>query len=131
MLRGIVEWARDRLAEVSSRYGVNPIVYAAIVVANTPFFYYFLYRTVRALGRKQTGRALTFALISLLLFQSPAIYVAIFGHDLPWWAWSGVGVLAAWGIYAFIARLRRARTAPDAGTPHKAARRPWWNQRRR
>jgi hypothetical protein len=131
MLRGIVEWARDRLAEVSSRYGVNPIVYAAIVVANTPFFYYFLYRTVRALGRKQTGRALTFALISLLLFQSPAIYVAIFGHDLPWWAWSGVGVLAAWGIYAFIARLRRARTAPDAGPPEEAARKPWWNRRRR
>ena len=123
MLQGIVAWVRDRLAEVSSRYGVNPIVYAAIVVANTPFFYYFLYRTLRALGKKQTGRALAFALISLLLFQSPAIYVAIFGHDLPWWAWSGVAVLAAWGLYALVARLRRGRAAPDADAADRPARR--------
>lgn len=123
MLQGVFDWVRDRLAEIQSRYGVNPVVYMAIVVANTPFFYFFLYRTLRALARKETSRALLFAGISLLLFQSPAIYVAIFGHDLPWWAWSGVGVLAAWGIYTFIARLRRGRAAPDADAADQAERR--------
>jgi hypothetical protein len=123
MLQGVFDWVRDRLAEIQSRYGVNPVIYMAIVVANTPFFYFFLYRTLRALARKETARALALAGISLLLFQSPAIYVIFFGHDLPWWAWSGVAVLAAWGLYALVARLRRGRAAPDADAADRPARR--------
>jgi hypothetical protein len=105
----LVEWIRKILTEIRTRYGIDPFIYVGIVVANTPFFYYFLFKTIRALARKETRKAVFFGGISLLLFQSPAIYVILFGRNLPWWAWAGVAALVVWGIYALISRLRRGR----------------------
>jgi hypothetical protein len=109
MVASILDWAKTSLATITARYGVDPRIYLAVVLANTPFFWFFLVKLLRAIARHDRSRIMPLFGLCLLLNQSPTLYLLFFGHSLPWWVWLMGGLLAAWGVVTLTARAMRAR----------------------
>jgi hypothetical protein len=109
VLARLLHWLLRFVAEVKARYGVNPWIYVGMMVACTPPFYFFLFRTLRAFAKRDTHRGFLLLGVCVVIYFLPTFYIVIFGHDLPWWIWLVLGVLAAWGIYALLRRILRAR----------------------
>jgi len=87
---------------VRAQYGVNPIIFLILMVLCAPFFYFSIYRLIRA-GIKKDAKALalwsTVFLVSTVL---PYLYVLFFGRNLPWYVYLILGALIAhsgWSLY--------------------------------
>jgi hypothetical protein len=88
-----------------TRYHVNPVIFLILYVVPGPFWYYSIYRTIRAIAKKNSGELMLWAMICLVLTVEPYVYVLIFGRNMPWWIYIIIGLLVAQGIFTLVRRL--------------------------
>jgi len=94
------------LLGLGPRYGVNPVVFAALYVGSIPFFFVALAWTIRRIRSRRP--AVIPALITGFFFLSAYLYVLVFGHGLPWWVYPAILALVSTGA---VSAIRRARSA--------------------
>jgi hypothetical protein len=92
-------------------YGVNPAIFLVIYLMSMPFFYYSLFRMMRALARKRGKEVAIWSTVFLCATAAPFIYVLFFGRNLPWWVYGIIALLIGQGIFSLIRKLRAANTA--------------------
>ena len=88
------------------QYGVNPAVFLVIYLVSTPFFYYSLFRIIRAFAGKRGKEVWVWGTVFLGATVAPFIYVLLFGKNLPWWVYGIIALLIGQGIFALIRKLR-------------------------
>jgi ABC-type Co2+ transport system permease subunit len=90
-------------------YGVNPAIFLVIYLVSVPFFYYSLFRMVRAVAKKRGKEVLLWSTVFLGATVAPFIYVLFFGRNLPWWVYGIIALLIGYGIFSLIRKLRRTK----------------------
>ncbi len=104
-------------------YGVDPIAFIVIYFVSVPFFYFSIYRMVRALAKRKQQEILVWSMVFLGATAAPFLYVLFFGRNLPWWVYVVIGVLIGQGVYSLIRRLlkkpskEQTRDAEPQGDP--------------
>ena len=123
-----MEWVRsvvlktigDLMAQARNRYAVDPVVFLVIYLGSAPFFYYSIYRMVRALARRLTSQITIWSTVFLAATAAPFIYVLLFGRNLPWWIYVVIALLIGQGVYSLIRRLRRGQAKTPSSPPPPA-----------
>ncbi len=113
--RVVLEGIRELMREARANYGVDPVVFLVIYFVSVPFFYYSIFRTVRALARKLRKEAMIWSSVFLASNSAAFVYVLFFGRNLPWWAFGVIALLIGQGIYSLVRRLRKQ--APHSPPP--------------
>jgi hypothetical protein len=101
---GILQTARDN-------YGVDPVIFLVIYLAAGPVFYYSLFRTLQAITKKQGRELMLWSAIFLCASAAPFVYVLFFGHNIPWWVYTIIGLLICQGGFSLTMKLRKALAA--------------------
>jgi fatty acid desaturase len=104
--RVVVGGIRDLMDGARSKYGVDPVVFLVIYLGSVPFFYYSIFRMVRALARRRQNEIITWSTVFLTATVAPFLYVLFFGRNLPWWVYLVVALLIGQGVYSLVRRLR-------------------------
>ena len=100
-----------------ANYGVDPVVFIVIYIASVPFFYYSIFRMVRALARRRQNEIITWSMVFLGATAAPFLYVLFFGHNLPWWVYVVIALLIGQGVYSLVRRLVAKRPASTDQQP--------------
>jgi hypothetical protein len=95
-------------------YGVDPIIFLVIYFISVPFFYYSLFRMLRAIAKKFGNEIMLWSAVFLCANVAPFLYVMAFGHNLPWWVYVVIALLIGQGIYSVTKKLI---TANDTHPP--------------
>jgi hypothetical protein len=90
-------------------YGVNPVIFLALIVGCSPFFYFSIYRLLKAVVRKSCGRMGLWGSVFLVSTATPYVYVMIFGRNLPVWVYGVLVLLVARGVVSLIRKIRTAK----------------------
>jgi hypothetical protein len=98
-IRGLMQAARDN-------YGVDPVVFLVIYFASMPFFYYSLFRMIRALAQKRGMEIMLWSAVFLCATVAPFLYVLFFGRNLPWWVYGIIALLIGQGVFSLVMKLR-------------------------
>lgn len=102
ILRALLVW--PTLGE----YGVNPWAFLAIDVGTAWPYAYGQVRVVKAARSQDWGSTQRWALITLLAFVAPYVYIAGAGSgQMPVFAWIVVGLLMVFFGVASVVRIRR------------------------
>lgn len=117
-----VHFLLSKLGEIMevarTRYNVNPVVFLVLYVVPGPFWYYTVFRTIRAIAKRNTKELMLWAMICLVLTVEPYVYVLIFGRNMPWWIYIIIGLLVAQGIFTLVRRLvKKPKPAQEAAQP--------------
>ena len=96
--RVIMGWIRGVMQTARDNYGVDPVVFLVIYLVTVPFFYYSIFRMVRALAVKKQQEILAWSMVFLGSTAAPFIYVLIFGRNLPWWVYVVIALLLGQGV---------------------------------
>jgi fatty acid desaturase len=99
------------MQQAVGRYGVNPVIFLVIFLGSAPFFYYSLFRMMRALAKKRGKEVMVWSTVFLCATAAPFIYVLFFGRNLPWWVYVIIALLIGQGIFSLIRKLRSAKKA--------------------
>lgn len=90
---------------LGSRYGVDPLVFAAIYIGAIPLFLFF---SGLAVKRLRAQRPATLPIIAAgLCFISAYLYLAVAGRGIPAWVWLLLATLAAYGAWSAVRGARR------------------------
>ncbi|HTP58439.1 MAG TPA: hypothetical protein VMM82_05935 [Spirochaetia bacterium] len=111
----MIEWFKSvALGQVGAlmqaarqNYGVNPVVFLVIYLGSAPFFYYSIFRMVRALTRRLANEVMIWSAIFLAATAAPFLYVLFFGKNLPWWVYLIIALLIGQGVFSLVRRLTR------------------------
>ncbi len=105
LIVGIQPW----MDSVRAQYGVNPIVFLILMVLCAPFFYFSIYRLIRA-GVKKDAKALTlWSTVFLAATIIPYLYVLFFGYNLPWYVYLILAVLIGHSGWSLVKKLKRPK----------------------
>jgi hypothetical protein len=113
-IRGMMRAAHDN-------YGVDPVVFIVIYLASVPFFYYSIFRMLRALARRQQQGIIAWSMVFLGSTAAPFLYVLVFGRNLPWWVYLVIAALIGQGVYSLVRRLQKKPPAEAGGDKQSAA----------
>jgi hypothetical protein len=113
--RVVLGGIRDMMRAARDNYGVDPVAFIVIYLASVPFFYYSIFRMLRALARRQQQAIIVWSMVFLGSTAAPFLYVLFFGRNLPWWVYLVIGVLIGQGVYSLIRRLRKKGSAAVSG----------------
>jgi hypothetical protein len=97
---GLMQAAREN-------YSVNPIIFLIIYLGSGPFFYYSIFRMVRALAKRLANEVMLWSTIFLASTAAPFLYVLFFGRNLPWWVYVIIALLIGQGVFSLVRRLTR------------------------
>jgi hypothetical protein len=100
---------RELMRAAHANYGVDPVAFLVIYVASGPFFYYSIFRMLRALARKLPNEVMIWSTIFLASMSAPFLYVLFFGRNLPWWVYGVIALLIGQGIFSLIRCLTKKR----------------------
>ncbi len=100
------------MRQARENYGVDPVVFLVIYFASVPFFYYSLFRMVRALARRLRDEVVLWSTIFLCATVAPFVYVLLFGRNLPWWVYGAIALLVGQGVYSLARKLRGGNGQP-------------------
>ncbi len=105
-LDSLLSWLTPWMAQVRSRYGVSPLLFLVLIVLCAPFFYYSIYRLIRA-GLRRDKKSLTlWSTVFLVSTVLPYLYVLAFGHSLPWYVYLLLALLIAHSVWSLARRLK-------------------------
>jgi len=100
------------MKQAVDQYGVNPAIFLALYLSGVPFFYYSLFRMIRAIAKKLEKEVSVWCTVLLGTIVAPFIYVLFFGRNLPWWAYGIITLLIGQGMFSLI--IRKLRKTKDA-----------------
>jgi hypothetical protein len=98
---------RDMMRTARETYGVDPVAFLVIYLVTVPFFYYSIFRMLRALARRRQQEIIVWSMVFLGATAAPFVYVLLFGRNLPWWVYVVIGLLIGQGVFSLIRRLRK------------------------
>ncbi len=99
-------------------YGVNPVIFLVIYLGSGPFFYYSIFRMVRAMAKRLGNEVMIWSAVFLAATAAPFLYVLFFGRNLPWWIYVIIGLLIGQGVFSLVRRLtKKPAAAPKGFTP--------------
>ena len=107
MIDNLIARLRLWFQTVETQYNVNPVVFLILLLCCAPFFYYAIYRIIKALALKRPKQILVWATVFLCATALPYLYVMIFGQNLPWWTYGIFVLLIVQSIISLILRLSR------------------------
>jgi ABC-type Co2+ transport system permease subunit len=107
VLQFIIAKFNEISKQAVEHYGVNPSIFLVIYLISVPFFYYSLFRMVRALAKKRGKEVLLWSTVFLCATVAPFIYVLFFGRNLPWWVYGIIALIIGQGIFSLIRKLRK------------------------
>ena len=110
----------DMMRAARDTYGVDPVAFIVIYLVSVPFFYYSIFRMLRALARRQQQGIVAWSMVFLGSTAAPFIYVLVFGRNLPWWVYVVIGLLLAQGVSSLIRRLRKKGPPSVSGDQRRA-----------
>ncbi len=105
--RVILGSIRGIMRAAQADYGVDPLAFLIIYLASVPFFYFSIFRMVRALARRRQQELIVWSMIFLAATAAPFLYVALFGRNLPWWVYVVIALLIGQGVFSLVRRLRK------------------------
>jgi hypothetical protein len=97
------------LAEIKTNYGINPVIFAIIYFAGILPFWLSIYKIIAGLKSRNFNQVRTFSVILGIIIISPFTYVAIFGHNLPFWFWIITSCVIIYSVCSVIRRIKSAR----------------------
>jgi hypothetical protein len=98
----------DALMRVArDTYGVDPVIFLAIYLSCAPFWYFSMFRSLRAISIKRVNDVMLWGTVFLATTVAPFIYVMLFGRNLPWWVYVIIAALVVQGGSTLIRRMRR------------------------
>jgi fatty acid desaturase len=109
----VVSWITGLMRGAQENYGVDPVVFLVIYLGTAPFFYYSIFRMVRALAKRLQGEVMLWSTIFLAATAAPFIYVLFFGRNLPWWVYVVIALLLGQGVFSLVRKLRKKPGAPE------------------
>ncbi len=92
--------------KIHQDYGVNPIIFAIIYFGGAPFFWFSIYKIISGLKNKNITQVRIFAVILGITIIAPFVYVAIFGHNVPYWFWIFAAIIIIYAIYNAFRRIK-------------------------
>jgi hypothetical protein len=115
MLAYLVSKIDELIRAARDIYGVNPFVFLIIYLVCVPFFYYSLFRMLRALAKKLGMEIMLWSAIFLCANVAPFLYVLFFGRNIPWWVYGIIAILIGQGVLSLVIKLRRMPAANAEG----------------
>lgn len=113
----LIAWLEPWMASVRARYGVSPVLFLALMILCAPFFYYSIFRLIKAGVKRDKGALTLWSTVFLVSTVLPYLYVLFFGHGLPWYVYLILAVLIANSGWSLIRRLRGSKAPVSAGEP--------------
>ncbi len=107
ILRVILDWVGKQMTAAREIYGVDPVVFLALLFGASPVFYFSIYRMVRAVAKRRLNEVTVWSMIFLLSTVAPYLYVLVAGRNIPWWVYIIIGLVVAQGIWSLVHRLRK------------------------
>ena len=105
----MVAYLKNWFIQIQTNYGVNPIVFAVIYFISVVPFWFSIYRIIAGIKNKNFSQVKIFSIILGIIIIAPFTYVALFGHNLPFWFWIVVACIIGYSIYSVIQRIKSAR----------------------
>ncbi len=105
----MIEYLKNWLVQVNQNYGVNPIIFAIIYFASVIPFWFSIYKIIAGLKNRNLNQVRTFGIILGIIIILPFTYVALFGHNLPFWFWIVAACVSGYSIYSTIHRIKSAK----------------------
>jgi ABC-type Co2+ transport system permease subunit len=116
LIEFILSQFHEIMKQARDQYGVNPAIFLVIYLISVPFFYYSLFRVVRALAKKRGKEILVWSTVFLCATVAPFMYVLFFGRNLPWWVYGIIALLIGYGIFSLIRKLRDTNNADSSAS---------------
>lgn len=90
---------------LGARYGVDPLVFAALYIGAIPLFLFF---SGLAVKRLRAQRPATLPILAAgLCFVSAYLYLAAAGQGIPLWVWLLLVTLVGYGAWSALRSARR------------------------
>lgn len=105
----MIDYINNWLAQVKNNYGVNPLIFGAIYCAGVVPFWFSIYKIVDGLRKKTHKQIKLFAIILGVVMIAPFTYVAVWGHNLPFWFWIIAAVLIAYSAFSVLRKIKSSR----------------------
>jgi hypothetical protein len=103
----VVSWIDGVMRGARENYAVDPVIFLVIYLVSVPFFYYSIFRMVRALAKRLQNEVMLWSTIFLAATAAPFLYVLFFGRNLPWWVYAVIGLLIGQGVFSLVRKLRK------------------------
>ena len=110
-MHAAIAYLKHWLAGIHARYGVNPVIFAAIYFACVGPFYFSMYKVLSGIKKKRPGQIRNFGLVLGITIIAPFAYVALFGKNLPFWFWIVVVAFVGYSVFSIVQRIRSAKKA--------------------
>ncbi len=107
MLQSLLSWLQSILQTARETYGVNPVIFLVLYLGCGPFWYYSLFRTLRAAAARATNALMLWSTVFLIANVTPFVYVILFGRNIPWWIYVLIAALVGEGIFALVRKIRQ------------------------
>lgn len=102
----LINSLKSWLVKIHQDYGVNPIIFAIIYFGGVPFFWFSIYKIITGLKNKNITQVRIFAVILGITIIAPFVYVAIFGHNVPYWFWIFAAIIILYAVYNAFRRIK-------------------------
>ncbi|MEO6683813.1 MAG: hypothetical protein ABIN48_13405 [Ginsengibacter sp.] len=102
-----MEWwnlFKEWFLSLGEKYHVNPLIFGSIYVGAIPFFFFFLYRTIKKIRSKKPF--VFSALLTAFFFISAYLYLIIVGRNIPAWVYVFIGLMVILGVYSTIKKIK-------------------------
>lgn len=77
----------DWLANIEKTYSVDPIIFAVLYFGTFIPCWYFVFKIIGAIKKKNIDKLIIYSLIELFLLVLPFLYILIWGRNLPVWVY--------------------------------------------
>jgi hypothetical protein len=77
--RVVLGWIRDMMRTARESYGVDPVAFLVIYLVTVPFFYYSIFRMLRALARRRQQEIIVWSMVFLGATAAPFALVDLRG----------------------------------------------------
>ncbi len=118
MIQTVLDRVDAVMQAARDTYGVDPVVFLLIYLFSVPFFYYSLYRTIRAAAKGLKNEAMFWSSVFLCAVVAPFLYVLFFGRNLPWWVYAIIALVIGQSVLSLVKKFRRTgepATRADGG----------------
>ncbi len=104
----MLEYFKNWLTKIQNDYGVNPIIFAIIYFGCAPFFWLSIFKVITGLKNKNFNQVRWFGILLGIATIAPYIYVAAFGHNLPFWFWIFAGAIILYTFYNALLKIKKS-----------------------
>ena len=109
MVEYLLSQLQSLMRTARETYGVDPIIFLVIYLGCAPFWYYSLFRTLKAATQRRTKELLPWSMVFLVTSVAPFVYVMLFGRNLPVWVYAVIAALVFQAVYSLVRKLRAAK----------------------